>query len=265
MSLEVEAIERATLDAVPPSQREEWPGWIAALDSGAVSRAASAVPLSHEAPADIGALVERIESVYRARQLRPMLRVPRLPAWDGVRDALVARGYSAYKPTHLLVGDLGRVAAMPRDADVSLVGTPDEAWASVFLGEGFDAQDAQSRIGILRRSLRSTFAHASLDGRVAAVGAIVIAGEWCGIHAMRTAPAFRGRGLAGQVMAALARHAAGRGARRVFLQVEENNAPAHAAYARAGFAAGWAYDYWRARAMPAASPLPPMRAGAVGA
>jgi ribosomal protein S18 acetylase RimI-like enzyme len=252
--LDVESIERATLDAVPPLHRQEWPGWIAALDPGTISRAASAVPLSHEAPVAFDTLVQRIESTYRARGLRPMLRVPRLPAWDAAREALVGRGYTAYKPTLLMAGDLDRLAATPPGEAVAVIGQPDDGWASVFLGEGFDPQDAESRIGILRRSVRSSFGRASVQGQVAAVGAIVVAGEWCGIHAMRTAPAFRGRGLAGQVMGALARHAAARGARHVFLQVEENNAPAQAAYARAGFVPGWTYDYWRAQAT-SASPI----------
>ncbi|MBC7168334.1 GNAT family N-acetyltransferase, partial [Phenylobacterium sp.] len=43
----------------------------------------------------------------------------------------------------------------------------------------------------------------------------------------------------------LAAAAAERGVARMFLQVEEGNAPARALYARAGFAPLWRYHYWR--------------------
>ena len=62
---------------------------------------------------------------------------------------------------------------------------------------------------------------------------------------MRTAPALRGRGLAGSILAAVGREAARRGIERVLLQVEEGNAPARSLYGRAGLRTAWRYAYWR--------------------
>jgi len=44
---QVEAIERATVQAVSPDARVEIPGWILPFDAGTVGRAKSAVPLVH--------------------------------------------------------------------------------------------------------------------------------------------------------------------------------------------------------------------------
>ena len=62
---------------------------------------------------------------------------------------------------------------------------------------------------------------------------------------MRTDQAFRGRGLAGRVLAGIAAVAEQRGIARAFLQVEDVNTPALALYRRAGFETVWSYDYWR--------------------
>ena len=47
---EVEAIERATLAAVPPQRLVQWQQWLLAFDDGTVGRCHSAVPLHHDAP-----------------------------------------------------------------------------------------------------------------------------------------------------------------------------------------------------------------------
>ncbi len=48
--------------------------------------------------------------------------------------------------------------------------------------------------------------------------------------------AYRGRGLSRDLLITHLGHLAGRGVRRIFLEVEENNAPARRLYERAGFA-----------------------------
>ena len=55
------------------------------------------------------------------------------------------------------------------------------------------------------------------------------------ILSVAIAPARRGRGFAGPLLDLHLRRLAGLGARAVFLEVGENNAPARALYRRAGF------------------------------
>lgn len=248
---DTEALERSTLAALPPAHCEEHAGWLLAMDAGTVSRARSAVPLRHEPPAP--ALLDEIERRYRARDLTPLLRLPAVACFDGLRADLAARGYAAATPTLTQVARSSEAAgqtsaergAIPsQEADVSLSATADEDWASVFLGEGFDPVDGSYRVSMLRRGRETVYASVRVEGTVAAVGTGCYAHGWCGVHGMRTAPAYRGRGFASRIVAALAREAVVRNVERMFLQVEQGNRAAQSIYARAGFRTAWAYAYW---------------------
>jgi N-acetylglutamate synthase len=116
---------------------------------------------------------------------------------------------------------------------------------ALFLGDGFDPVDGASRLAILRRAQDARFASVVVGGQVAAVGFGCFSHGWVGVHGMRTAPAFRGRGLAAQILSALGREAMERGLERTLLQVEERNAAAQALYRRAGFQPAWVYEYLR--------------------
>lgn len=238
---DVESIERATLAAVPPEACDEVAGWLVPYDRGTVGRAHSAVPLRHEAPeVDV---VADIAQRYRERGLKPMLRLPRRSEFASLRQVLEAQGWRTSKPTAVELSDCRTVAELPATAEVSFTAQPTPRWADVFLGEGFDPVDGESRLAILGRAKSSVFATVTIDGQVAAVGSAGYSHGWCGIHGMRTLPAFRGRGLAGSILAALAREALARGIERAFLQVEQGN-PARRLYARAGFGEAWVYEYW---------------------
>jgi len=63
-----------------------------------------------------------------------------------------------------------------------------------------------------------------------------VVAEDCELLALGTRPGARRRGLARRLVAALAREAARRGARAMFLEVAEDNRAARALYAAAGFA-----------------------------
>lgn len=242
----VEAIERATLAAVPPLAQRELHGWLLALDPGTVGRAHSAVPLRHEAPD--ASLLPGLEQAYREHGRPPVLRVPLLACFDALRSQLLARGYVAGKPTDVQLGTAGAMAALRgANVDVELMRQPDAAWASVFLGDGFDPVDGASRVQILRRSADAVFAVARVQGQVAAVGTACFSHGWCGVHGMRTLPAQRGRGLASAVLEALAREALRRGMDRTLLQVEHGNAAAQSLYRQAGFAPAWTYEYWTSK------------------
>jgi ribosomal protein S18 acetylase RimI-like enzyme len=238
-----ETIERATLAAVPPQELREHAGWLVPFDDGTVGRAHSAAPLRH-VPADPG-IVEDIAALYRGRGHVPVFRVPDLATFEGLHGELRGSGRVALKPTLVQAAPLDGLLALPVGSQVTLSPHPGDAWADVFLGEGFDPADGASRLAILRRARGAVFASVVAGDRTVAVGSGCFAHGWCGIHGMRTAPAARGRGHASAILSALAREAAARGVRRAFLQVEEENGTAQALYARAGFATLWRYRYWR--------------------
>lgn len=240
---DVAAIERATLAAVPPRAQQELHGWLLAFDEGSVGRAHSAVPLAHVPPAE-GVLGD-IERAYAAHGLAAVLRFPRTETFAALRAQLGARGYVPSKPTLTQLATVDAMALVGEPAGVELADAPDTDWASVFLGEGFDAKEGEGRLDILRRSPHNRFASFRLHGRVAAVGAGCFLNGWCGVHGLRTAPGSRGKGLAARLLSAFAQEAQRRSTSRALLQVEEPNTAARSLYRRAGFETAWAYDYWK--------------------
>ncbi len=76
---------------------------------------------------------------------------------------------------------------------------------------------------------------ASLRGRVTGFIMARLVEDEAEILSVAVARAAQGRGLAGRLLGLNLRRLAGLGARAVFLEVDENNAPAIRLYARAGF------------------------------
>jgi GNAT superfamily N-acetyltransferase len=215
-------------------------GWLVPLDNGTIGRAKSAVPLRH----DLGPeAVDEIEAAYRQRGLKAAFRLADIAAFEPLKAELARRGYCAQQPTIFKTGSVKDLAASSEGL-AEILGSPDEAWGAVFLGEGFDPADGAHRIAALTRSPDAVYGAAGEGGRTHAVGVMSFGRGWAGIHGMRTAPDHRGQGLASRVLAALGRVAQSRGVERVFLQVEEAN-PARAIYRRAGFSPIWRYHYWR--------------------
>jgi N-acetylglutamate synthase len=240
---DIETIERATLAAVAPDEVLETDGWLAGLDGGTIGRARSAVPLRHDASCD-PATLDRLEAAYRERGLEPWFRIADGPGLAQVQAELERRGYSPVQPTLVKTGDAAGLALL-NAAPAETIDHPDDAWGAVFLGEGFDPLDGAYRVKALSRSPGAVYAQVRSGERTVAVGVASFGFGWASIHGMRTEKSRRGEGLAGRVLAGLARAAMERGVERVFLQVEEPNAPARALYRRAGLSPAWRYRYWR--------------------
>lgn len=221
---------------------EERDGWLLGFDPGTVGRAHSAVPLAHMAPSS--GLWREIEARYAAHGLPAVFRVPELPCFDALRHTLSARNYRLHQPTLVKLGDARGLSRLADPAGVDLSTTVDGEWAAVFLGNGFDAVDGAHRVRLLGRAAQAVHACVRVDGCVVAVGSACVAHGWVGVHGMRTAPAYQGRGLTSRILASFGAYALERGVERVFLQVDAAN-PARALYRRAGFTAAWTYAYWR--------------------
>jgi ribosomal protein S18 acetylase RimI-like enzyme len=239
----VEAIERATVLAVSPDAQAEIPGWVLPFDAGTVGRAKSAVPLAHAAPDP--AVLDEIEARYAQHGLPVMLRIPVMPAFDPFRAQLLRQRYREETPTEVQTAIASSVRVVSDGEPAELLAAPSPDWASVFLGEGFDAVDGANRVQKLGQADGSLFALIREAGRSVAAGAAAFSHGWVSVHGMRTAQACRGRGLAARVLATLAGAAIDRGFQQVFLQVSAENTVAKSLYRRAGFEHAWTYSYWR--------------------
>lgn len=242
---DIEAIERATLAAVAPERLDTIDGWLLPLDTGTVGRAHSAVPLHHgdHDPA----LIDLIARRYRDAGLRPVFRLPEVPAFEPWWPQLAARGFRREQPTLTQTGALQGLLALADTVDgVLLEAGPDAAWMAMFLGEGLDPVDGASRSKALSRARGTLFASLREAGQTLACGAASFEQGWLSMHGLRTAARQRGKGLAGRMIRAMALEAQRRGIARAFLQVDASNDPALALYRRAGMTTAWSYAYWRA-------------------
>lgn len=250
---DIEAIERATVATVSPEATEEFADWLIAFDRGTIGRAKCAVPLRHGEYSidDIAA----IEARYAVRGLPPMFRLADDPCFASLHAALRDAGYRDDRQSLVQVAATRDVRALVVEPAVAIAAMPDDAWGRVFLGEGFDPVDGANRVRALTRAPDAVYACVRADHAMVAEGSsqnadAIAAGAasfgygWASIHAMRTALAHRGEGLAGRILSALAQVALDRGFDRMFLQVEENNAGAQSLYRRAGFTDAWRYAYW---------------------
>ena len=231
------------MQAVSPDAQVEIPGWILPFDAGTVGRAKSAVPLAHTAPPL--SVLQEIEAAYAQQGLPVMLRIPVIPTFHSFRSMLACQGYREELLTEVHVAPASGVRAVSSGLPAELLAAPNQAWASVFLGEGFDAVDGASRVKKLSQATGSLFALIREDDRPVAAGAGAFSHGWASVHGMRTAQGSRGRGLAGRVLATLAGAATDQGYDNVFLQVTAVNTAAKSLYHRAGFMTAWTYSYWR--------------------
>jgi len=143
------------------------------------------------------------------------------------------------------VAEAARGGAGAGDAlAVEVAEAPTPAWWSV-AGEQSRFASEQEGFRALLARLPGPVGYALVRERgvPAATGLGVVDGGWLGVFAMLTLPEHRGRGAARAALAALARFASARGAERLYLQVERENAPALALYASAGFRELYGYHY----------------------
>ncbi len=240
---DVENIERATIAAVSPEAVAELDGWLLPFDSGTIGRARSAVPLRHVTAAPC--TIPEIEALYQARGMSAAFRLATHACFDANRQELKRLGYKEQRPTQVQVASAQDVLDVTAENPAQLDDAPDEAWAALFLGEGFDPVDGASRVKALSRAEGSLYSSVREKGQTVAAGAAAFSHGWASVHGMRTAQGHRGQGLAGRVLAGIAEAALQKGIARIFLQVEEGNVAARALYLRAGFRHVWTYAYWR--------------------
>ncbi|HWE46291.1 MAG TPA: GNAT family N-acetyltransferase [Caulobacteraceae bacterium] len=237
-----DAIERATLAALPPRVLQCDDGWLLCANEGVVSRANSVAPLTGGVD-PLEAKIDRALVFYRHQGLRPAFRVSPYAQPAGLAPALAARGFAPGMTTLVMTRPLAN--AEPEDAPITLSSAPDAAWRALFIAPDVSAAEADLRISTLSRGQGTRFARLGKEGEVVAIGAASVSGDWAGVHGMRTLAAHRSLGHGAKVLSRLLSDARERGACKAFLQVEEDNTGAVRLYERLGFLRAYRYDYWR--------------------
>ncbi len=237
-------IEDAGLNASAPPQQRWLDGWLVRFSPGKAKRA-RCVNAVAAGRTPLGARLAACEAVFDEAGLPLIVRITpfTLPAELDAR--LEADGLRRFDDT--------RVMVLPNLPDLSPAAESGIAISPIGL-EAF-----ARRVGTLRGSpLAQQQAHAerlqnspvpfcayelSADGSPVACGQFAREGDLVGLYDVFTAPAARGRGLAGLLCRHLLSAARSQGARHAYLQVEGDNHAARAVYHRLGFVDGYAYHY----------------------
>ena len=240
MTLLADELEPISARGWPPREVGALGAWRLHAAQGFSGRAYACWPLG-AADRPLDAAIGAVEAWYAARGLPPLFRPADIDATAPLRAALDARGYAASKETLVMTGPLPRGDA----AEARIEAAPDPAFAQVFAATAVSPGDAAERIdAITRLSAPRAFARIARDGLTVAIGIAAVDSGWAGVFGMRTLAEHRRQGLALTILAALGDFSRQAGARRAYLQVEANNAPAIGLYQRLGFETAYRYRYW---------------------
>jgi GNAT superfamily N-acetyltransferase len=234
------ALEAVAARGLRPADEHRLGGWVLRANGGFTRRANSLLPLGRpDRPLD-GAL-DFAHDWYAARGLPLQLQIP-TEARRLLDAELGERGWPADQRTQLLVNRLDTLPSAAERPPVQLGTTPDDAWLTLYRGGGGLQEPARS---LLSRHDTVSFASLRLDGRTVAVGRGAVDDGWLGVMAVEVEPGYRRHGLATAVMTALWQWGLERGARRGYLQVSADNAPALALYEKLGYWVHHEYHYRR--------------------
>ena len=234
--------------------RRGWPalaesdvdGWLVRMSGGVTQRANSVVPWAD--PPRVDAALSKVERLYASHGLPAVFQLGPTARPGDLNERLAARGYRYGSPTLVLVADTSTALAnLPESAPgpVTISDEPAEAWMDLWWrvdGRG-DAKARSVARRILTRGPARYAAVHDADKEPLAVARLALVDNWGGLYCLAVHPAARRRGLAAAATRALVADAAGKGVRRLWLQVRKENEAARALYARAGFSQVADYHY----------------------
>lgn len=236
--------ELAANEAWPAPLQESQGGWLLRAAAGWTGRANSALPIG-DPDRPLPAAVDAVEAWYRAHDLPPRMNVP-LPLAAPVNAELDARGWAT---APLVLFQTAQVAAIleaaPDRHDLPAVRQRDrmtEAWLAVTVARKGPPPPVARQVltAVPETAFLEVYGD---DGTPIAITRATVTGngEWLGLSLVDVLPEHRRRGLGSHLVRAAARWGQEVGARRAFLQVEEQNTAAVALYGRLGFSTHHTY------------------------
>lgn len=228
------------MSAWPALESMENDGWVLRFSEGYTRRANSVHPLE-QGRRELPAKIEEAEGLYAARGLPTIFKMTAQSLPPGLEEALVERGYEEEARTAVCVAEL---APGRRGASLETKWERARAWSDGFhraSGAVPGRRALHDRI-LASISLPTGFVSVAEDGEAVAFGVGVLQGEWLGDFDVIVERAARRRGHGERLMRGLIAWGFEMGARRAYLQVMLDNAPALALYEKLGFRE--AYRYW---------------------
>lgn len=257
----VRDLEERSHRAWVPLRTEAVGGWLLRSSAGASRRGNSV--WARRPVSDLPAAMAAVERFYAAAGIPPTFQISPAFAPADLRATLDRDGYGDTGPTDVAVtrlaalrptagrpGSSGSGPAPVGEGGLTVVSRPgiDGDWLAAVspVMTTFGPEQRINTLAVLSRLVvGQLYVTASLDGRPVAAGRGTLDAGWLGIYSMATLPEARGRGAATAVLGHLADWAAGNGATRAYLQVEQKSAAARRLYAGLGFRPVYRYSYRR--------------------
>ncbi len=240
MTPDARRLEELSLNSSAPPGQLLYDGWQLRLQAGKAKRARS-VNAVYPSTLPLGDKIDYCERLYAQAGLPAIFRITPFCSPAGLDGELERRGYGTFDFTAV---ESARLDADPgRGAGVKEL--PLAAWVEA-VGE-LRGSSAEQRAGHRARLegcplSKSCVALVEKDAVIAT--GLSIAEDGCvGLFDVITHEAHRRRGLARLLVSDLLSQAWALGARDAYLQVERDNTPARALYARFGFAERYLYWY----------------------
>lgn len=252
---ELDEVAAAAISASDLVVVDGW--WCRADPTVPFRRANAALPPVGAGSGDPTSVVGRVVGWYRDRGLVPRVQVSTADPSSGLLDAHLAEaGFTFEAPVTVLTSSAATVAARcTADRDSGSTGVEVEPrrvvdgslTAPLVELHGTDDR-ARARTAAYARLLepfaeRGLTVAVRVDVALAAVGFAVVDGRWCGVFGMATAASARRRGAGRLVLGAIAERAVAAGTTDLYLQLEDDNAPAAALYGGVGFEPSHRYHY----------------------
>lgn len=268
---DIRAVEEAAAAAFPGITNTMIGGWLARAGDGITERSNSAVPIGPTAGMQ-PVPVDDIRAFYAQHDLPPLLMLPdriarsaeSLPGTKGVEIIVMTRLLNDLHDVEPELAALGGLAAVPAPGEteplpapgriaqpapgapvssgsltLTIAEQPTDEWLSMYHFRG--QQLPVHALNLLRGRINGHMCFASLhvDGELAAItrGTVTSGGgrDWLGFSAVEVAPAYRRRGLASTLGAAMLHWGQSVGADAAYLDVMVSNVAGRALYHRLGF------------------------------
>ncbi len=237
-------LDRLAANAWPALETEPLDGWRLRYNEGLHRRVNSVFP-ENDGVVPIDEKLAQAEAFYRERTMAPRFQIS--PACQPPRldDILATRGYETESGVDIMVGDAAAIAGQTHSsATVELLPALNEDWLDVHMADTPDLETKARKGRMLTRiEMPHVFALAVVAGKPVAAGLGIYENGWCGIFGMFTLAHERRRGHGHALLCALADWTLARGGTRAYLQVERDNPPALAFYAKIGFRTVHGYHY----------------------
>ncbi|MFX1476038.1 MAG: GNAT family N-acetyltransferase [Promethearchaeota archaeon] len=234
---EISELDRIASRSWPAREVQRVGGWLLRATSGVTRRANSVLPLDWEGAEDLGAAVDRVCEFYAQRRIIPRFQVTRGSQPEGLDESLGELGFVVELKVIIQVAPIDALVTRGSEIPVGVNSSPNREWFAAYAeAGGLGDFSLKIRQEIMERvPATKGFAAARVDGRIVGIGFGVSDGEWLGLFAIVTHPEYRRRSVATTVSCALAQWGQRQGARKVYLQVEEENPAALKLYEKMGF------------------------------